>query len=134
MSSILEPKEVLLQTLPGTEIQERVLTPVSTIDAEWDAHCSQTDRVFLKVDTQGFERQVLNGAQDHLGEILGIQLELSLLPLYEGEELYLSYLNDLEAWGLEPFMIWETYFSRMHGRQLQIDVVYMRSEHKASGS
>ena len=33
LSSILEPKEMLLQTLPKTEIVEKVATPVTMIDA-----------------------------------------------------------------------------------------------------
>jgi FkbM family methyltransferase len=126
LSSILEPKDTLLQTLPKTQIVEKVATPITTIDAEWATYCAPEDRVFLKVDTQGFERQVLEGAKDSQKNIMGVQLELSLLPLYEGEETYLTYLQDLHAMGLEPFMIWENYFSRLHGRQMQVDVVFMR--------
>ena len=130
MSSILQPKDVLLETLPKTEVAEQVNTPVTTLDAVWETYCPPTSRVFLKVDTQGFERQVLDGAKASLDKILGVQLELSLLPLYDGEETYLSYLNDLHAWGFEPFMIWENYFSRTHGRQMQMDVAFMRPERK----
>jgi FkbM family methyltransferase len=42
-------------------------------------------RVFLKVDTQGFEGQVLDGARSALKSILGVQLELPIEHLYEGE-------------------------------------------------
>ena len=110
LSSILEPKETLLQTLPKTEMVEKVATPVTTIEAAWTTYCASDDRVFLKVDTQGFERQVLEGAKVSQKNILGVQLELSLLPLYEGEETYLTFLQDLHAMGLEPFMVWENYF------------------------
>ena len=127
MSSILEPTEALLKTLPKTAVIQNITTPVTTIDAEWNNYVQPSSRVFLKVDTQGFERQVLNGAKESLSKVVGIQLELSLLPLYEGEETYLSYLNDLHAWGFEPYMIWENYFSRTHGRQMQVDVVFMRT-------
>jgi FkbM family methyltransferase len=39
-------------------------------------------RVFLKIDTQGFERAVLAGSSDALKSILGIQLELPIEHLY----------------------------------------------------
>jgi hypothetical protein len=52
----------------------------------------------------------LEGAKVSQKNILGVQLELSLLPLYEGEETYLTFLQDLHAMGLEPFMVWENYF------------------------
>ena len=126
LSSILTPASTLLEALPKTEVVEQVTTPVTTIDEVWDTYCPPSAKVFLKVDTQGFERQVLNGAKASLDKITGIQLELSLLPLYEDEETYLSYLNDLHSWGFSPFMVWENYFSRLHGRQMQVDVVFMR--------
>src|SRR4029079_7279099 len=39
-------------------------------------------RVFLKVDTQGFEPQVLDGGKKTLPSILGVLLELPLANLY----------------------------------------------------
>lgn len=42
-------------------------------------------RIFLKIDAQGYEEKVLEGARKTLGRAWGVQLELSLTPLYEGE-------------------------------------------------
>lgn len=40
---------------------------------------------FLKVDVQGFEKQVLAGGKSTIDDhCVGMQLELSFLPLYEG--------------------------------------------------
>ena len=44
----------------------------------------ETKRPFLKIDTQGFERQVLDGAEDFLKRCVGVQLELPIQHLYEG--------------------------------------------------
>jgi FkbM family methyltransferase len=41
-------------------------------------------RVFLKIVTQGFEREVLEGAQESLDEILGALLILPVVQLYRG--------------------------------------------------
>jgi FkbM family methyltransferase len=38
--------------------------------------------VFLKIDTQGYERPVLEGAREALRHIVGVQLELPLVHLY----------------------------------------------------
>lgn len=40
-------------------------------------------RVFLKVDTQGFDLEVLAGARGILDRVIGIQTEVSLIPIYE---------------------------------------------------
>jgi FkbM family methyltransferase len=41
------------------------------------------DRLFLKVDTQGFEEQVLNGARVTLNSVLGVMLEVPVVHMYE---------------------------------------------------
>ena len=41
-------------------------------------------RVFLKMDTQGFDLEVFAGLGDKLQYIYAIQSELSLLPIYKG--------------------------------------------------
>jgi len=126
MSSALDANPALLEALPRTANQEKVTTPVYRLDSLWDQYVTPDNRAFLKVDTQGFERQVLNGASEALKKLQGVQLELSLFELYQGEETYLGFLQDLHRWGFEPYMMWETYFSRKLKRQLQIDVVFMR--------
>lgn len=126
MSSALPATDALIKTLPKTRVVEQILTPVRTLDSLYDEYCPAGASVFVKIDTQGFERHVLNGAQETLNKICGLQMELSLFPLYEGEETYLSFLNDLHRWGFSPAMIIETTFSRALNRQLQIDAIFMR--------
>jgi FkbM family methyltransferase len=41
-------------------------------------------RPFLKIDTQGYEQQVLMGASACLSKFLGVQMELPIIQLYEG--------------------------------------------------
>ncbi|KJS42671.1 MAG: hypothetical protein VR70_03935 [Rhodospirillaceae bacterium BRH_c57] len=126
MSSILRPADKLLEALPRSETIKSVQTEVRTLDDLFAEYVPVGARTFLKIDTQGYERQVLQGGPKALQVICGIQLELSLFPLYEGEETYLSFLNDLHAWGFSPHMIIQTTFSRKLNRQLQIDAIFMR--------
>ncbi len=39
--------------------------------------------MFLKIDTQGYERPILDGAREVLSQVVGVQLELPLVHLYE---------------------------------------------------
>ncbi len=43
----------------------------------------QGSRVFLKIDTQGYERQVLEGGSEALKQIVGVQMELPVVHLYK---------------------------------------------------
>ena len=45
---------------------------------------SSSKAAFLKIDTQGFEKQVLLGATNCLSKFLGVQMELPIMHLYEG--------------------------------------------------
>ena len=55
------------------------------------------ERILLKIDTQGFEREVLDGATGSLKSIDGVLLELPVVHLYQGtwglEEAF-GYMND----------------------------------------
>jgi len=44
----------------------------------------QSESPFLKIDTQGYERQVLLGAGERLARFVGVQMELPVIQLYEG--------------------------------------------------
>jgi FkbM family methyltransferase len=54
--------------------------------------------ILLKIDTQGYERQVLEGGRESLARMAGILLELPVIHTYEGEWEFhegLKYMADL---------------------------------------
>ena len=59
----------------------------------------QSKSIFLKIDIQGFERQVIEGASDIFPLIKGLQLELSLVPLYKDQVLFEEMLEILKGKG-----------------------------------
>lgn len=42
------------------------------------------ERTYFKTDTQGYDLKVLEGAKPFLTNVVGMQLEMSFLPIYEG--------------------------------------------------
>ena len=58
-------------------------------------------RVFLKLDTQGFDLEVIRGAAENLDHVLGVESELSLKPIYEDMPDYLSALTEFKHHGFE---------------------------------
>ena len=127
MSSALNPSVELVTALPKTRVSEKITVTARPLDRVVTEFRGDASHVFLKIDTQGFERSVLQGATQTLKQVTGIQMELSLFPLYEGEETYLTFLNDLHQWGFVPHLLVETTFSQKLHRQLQVDVVFMRA-------
>ena len=66
----------------------QIETEVATLDSIFNRYRTKNERTFVKIDTQGFETEVLKGAKESLPSITGVQLELSIVPLYEGQDLY----------------------------------------------
>lgn len=59
-------------------------------------------RPFLKMDTQGHDLSVCEGAGDAIGRMLGVQTELGVRPIYEGGAGYRAMIDWLEARDFAP--------------------------------
>ncbi len=82
---------------------------------------------FLKMDTQGFELDVLRGAGAHLHEIVGVQAELSLVALYQDQPLWLEVIDFLETRGLHLCSLEPGFCDDRNGRLLQVDGLFFRT-------
>lgn len=99
-SSLLSPSEYALGHWSESHVdhQERIM--IKTLD-EWCAEglISESDSVFLKMDTQGYDLEVFKGAQATLPQVRGILSELSLIAVYDGMPNYMQSLSTFEAAG-----------------------------------
>ncbi len=99
---------------------------VSVIRLDDTDYHAQALNIFIKVDTQGFEMEVLKGATRLLASARGVQLEMSFTPMYEGaptfETLYDHMVNlGFELWGMD------TAFRDPKTRRLyQVDATFFR--------
>ncbi len=100
--------------------------PVTTLAAELPRYAAADDVVFVKSDTQGYELAVLDGLADAAERIAGLQLELSLVPIYQGQPDYLTVLKQISELGFAPHLVIPGYFSRQHGQMIEFDVVCFR--------
>ena len=126
MSSILPQSELLRRISPSSAVLRRERVPLARLESAAQPFLAPEDRIFLKIDTQGFEPQVLKGAGSLMGRLWGLQLEMSLVSCYEGEVGFRTMLDRLAAAGFEPYLFIPGYFERKLGRQLQLDGVLMR--------
>lgn len=85
-------------------------------------------RIFLKVDTQGFEDHVLSGARGIMDRVLLMELELSLVPLYQGQRLLPEMMTLVSGMGFVPVDLSRGFADDRRGRLLQVDGLFVRSE------
>lgn len=74
--------------------------PVTTIADILDRE--NAEAVFLKVDTQGYEKEVLAGAVPALDRIVGLQLELPITRLYADVWTFEEAVASVRALGFTP--------------------------------
>lgn len=86
-SSFLSPSEFGVSRFSKeVEIVRQELVDVSTVD---EVLLGFPDaKVFLKMDTQGFDLKILAGARNSLDKIHLIQSEVSISPIYDGMPTY----------------------------------------------
>lgn len=86
------------------------------------------DRLFLKLDTQGTEKLILEGATGVLDRIAGLKIELTLMPLYSGQPLFEEVYSYIRALGFEMWDVSPEFRDAHSGRMLQCDAVFLRSD------
>lgn len=77
---------------------ERV--PLVTLDSTLKGNDARA--IFLKIDTQGFEKAVLDGAGKLLKSCAGVQLEIPVERLYEGVWTFPEAIVELDGMGFTP--------------------------------
>lgn len=83
---------------------------------------------FIKIDTQGYEAQVLHGAPNLLSRAVGLRIEVSLVPLYAGQVLYDELIPHLKGNGFELWDIASGFVDAQTDRLLQIDATFLRNK------
>ena len=123
-SSALEILEDHTQNAPQSRYVGKEKVAVMRLDDCPSAHGGA--RTFLKVDTQGFEMQVLRGAPRLIETLIGVQLETSLAPLYEGQPDFIELLAEMRRLGFEIWSVNPGFANRDTGRLLQADVTFFK--------
>lgn len=126
-SSILPMLDAHLAATPQAQYVSTEDVPLRRLDTIFDDHCAAGQRAFLKLDVQGYERQVLEGAERSLARIAGIQLESQVVALYEGETLLVDMLDQMRARGFVLAGVESAFENRQTGELLSLDCLYFRA-------
>ena len=99
-SSFLAPGGAEAGRFAGlNDVIERVSVDVRTLDEVIPEICRDhgVRNVYLKLDTQGFDLEILRGGADVLDSLVGLQLEMSVRQIYDKAPCFqeaIAYLQD----------------------------------------
>lgn len=126
-SSVLTMTQTHLDAAPESRVVDDQRVEVTTVARLVEAEGIDPARCLLKVDTQGYEAQVLAGAGGLVDRVAAVQLELSFVELYRGQQLFEELVQRLRGHGLELWSL-EPGISDAAGRLLQCDGLFLRTE------
>ena len=125
-SSVLDILDLHVDNEPSAAVVSREKVKMSRLDTIVGPYINESKSIFLKIDTQGFEAQVLDGAAQSLAAIRGLQIELSLVPLYKGQTLFLEMIEKIQKAGFELYGLVPGFTDINSGRLLQADGIFIK--------
>lgn len=87
--------------------------------------------IFLKIDTQGHEASVLKGMENFVDRVIGVQLELPVVKIYEQEWGISNYIDYMQSIGFVPAQFKPVNFHSLdRSSVLEVDCIFRRLDPK----
>ena len=126
-SSVLDMLDTHVNAAPDSKYIGKEKVALRTLDSIAPDYMDSNSIAFIKIDTQGYETQVMNGAKKLMSQIVGLQVEISLVPLYKGQCLFDEMLKKLKNDGFELWSISTVFSDPNTGQLLQVDATFFRT-------
>ncbi len=126
-SSLLDLLPRHTQTAPASKYIGKEKIAIKRLDSLMPALYADKS-LYLKIDTQGFEYAVLQGATNTLRNFaVGVQLELSAVPLYKDQKLFIEICQYLSSYGFTLMSIEPGFSDPKTGQLLQFDGIFFKT-------
>lgn len=124
-SSLLRMTAAHERAAPESQYQGLETVKLDRLDRQMKAGDIRQVTTWLKIDVQGYEAYVLEGAGGLLREFAGIELELSLASVYEGAPMIEEMIAYLRREGYEPTSFEDVLFDSTTTRVLQVNGMFL---------
>ncbi len=99
---------------------------VRRLDAVLPELAPTARRIFLKIDTQGSELAIIEGAAGIIDRVRMLQAEVPVHPIYEGCPVWMDVLRPIDELGFRPCLSSPGGINKRLNRQIDVDVVFVR--------
>ncbi len=125
-SSLLKATSISINAFPYTSKSVEEKIKICTLDSLQDEIIFEKN-ILLKIDVQGYEKQVLLGAKTVLPKIAVIIIELSIEELYEDQPLFDEIYNYLKENSFRYVGNYDQMFDPRNGKVLQVDSIFINT-------
>ena len=126
-SSMLPMLKSHSDAAPNSVFTKTEMTSIYTLDSLAKRYMNAKSKTLIKIDTQGYEWQVLDGASEITKKAEGIMIELSIIPLYSGQRLWLDIIDRLKSQGFTLWSLNSAFIDPHDGKSLQLDGLFFRT-------
>jgi FkbM family methyltransferase len=114
------------EAFPSAREVGSILIKVSTLDQFFNS-LELSPPVLLKLDVQGYEAKVIEGASATLARVRWVVAETSMRPLYDGEPLFLELVEIMARAGFKFLRPVGWLADPRNGEILQLDALFERA-------
>jgi FkbM family methyltransferase len=125
-SSVLPMRGEHTSAAPEARYVRTEEVPATTVDELVAARGIDPASTLLKIDVQGYEKAVLDGARETLPHLAGVRTEMSLTPLYDGQTLLPEMISYLDGLGFDLWLVERGFTDPATRRVLQMDGIFFR--------
>ncbi len=127
-STLLNMLDTHLDSAPESKIIGKEKVDVWPLDEIAKEYLKPENNVFLKIDVQGFEQEVFKGAQQLIDRAKGVEMEISLVALYEGQKWLLpQVLEYMAEKGFQLRSIMPAFTDHKTGNVLQCNGIFFKN-------
>jgi FkbM family methyltransferase len=128
LSSFKEKTKFFDQRFYKTKINNEDLISIKRLDTLLKENkIIQNNKIFLKVDTQGFDMETLIGLGNRIKQVYLIKIELSVIHLYKKSKKHWEILSFLKKNSFEPIYFLNGQRDKL-GRLIEYDGYFLRKD------
>lgn len=125
-SSLLNNLPQLVESAPSAVFVSTETIQVKKLDSIFSNFNIEGKNIYLKIDTQGYEYKVIQGANNSLEKIVGLQVEMALIPTYEENVSFHDLSQILIEKKFNITSIESGYYDKTSGKLLEVDGVFFK--------
>lgn len=126
-SSLLNMTANVLDNEPNLGVVRVERIKVNTLNSKIEQYYPSGKGLFLKIDVQGYEKNVLKGGLKHIDKVVGLKLEMSLVENYHGEPLMAEMVSFLNTLGFHLVRIENGWSNKKTHELYQVDGIFFRT-------
>jgi FkbM family methyltransferase len=127
-SSILPVEPEILNIELGIAQVRTETVSVQALDQLADRFVHPSDNILLKIDAQGYEPQILAGAEKFLRSCTAVQIEMALFSSYRGQKGFFEIAHLMNERGFRLVHLEPVFGDCVTGYLIEVDGVFVRED------